>query len=330
MDSTTDVHLRDLTTGAQRLVSATPQGVKGNAGSTSPAISDDGTVVAFVTAAPTLLPAGATKSHLVVHDLAHGTLVVADRQSGANGALFPDSVNGMTLSGDGTTVAWAAIDAGPLPPDPFAVPAHQVYVRDLRTNTTVIGSRADGAGGAVATRTAGYPSLTRDGGCLAFGAKAPLVSGAGTDFEQVFVRALSDTCLPSPSPSPAPGPGPGGGNGADTTAPVLSGVRLTRKRFAIAARATVRVASRRRGTVLRFTTSEAGTLRVKVQRRRNGAFRSRAKLVRTVAAGKGRLAFSGRIGRHALRRGRYRLVVTVTDAAANRSQAAKVRFRIAR
>ena len=108
-------------------------------------------------------------------------------------------------------------------------------------------------------------------------------------------------------------------------------MRLSRKRFAIGAQATARVASRRRrGTVLRFTTSEAGTLRVKVQRRRKGAFRAKAKLVRTVAAGTGRLRFSGRIGRHALRPGRYRLVVTVTDAAGNRSQAAKVRFRIVR
>ncbi len=325
-DDKTDIHLRDLETGSLRLVSATPQGVKGNAGSYNAAISDDGTVVAFLSSSSTLLPAGVTHNHVIVRDLARGTLVVADRASGAGGALSGADVNGFSFSGDGTKVAWYALDGNP--PDPFAAPAQQVYVRDLLTSTTVIGSRADGVDGVPASRSAHYPSLTRDGGCVAFAAQAPLVAGAGTDYEQVFVRALGDTCLAAQSPSPGGGPGP------DTTAPVLSGVTLRRKRFAIGARATARVASRRRGTVLRFTTSEAGTLRVKVQRRvrRHGkvVFRAKAQLRRTVAAGKGRMAFSGRIGRHALRAGRYRMVVRVTDAAGNRSRAAKVRFRIVR
>jgi Tol biopolymer transport system component len=319
-DTQTDVHVGDLETGAQRLVSATPQGVKGDSGSYNPAISDDGTVVAFVSDSPQLVPAGTTKDHVIVRDLARNTLVVADRESGPAGALSGDDVNSYALSGDGTTVAWAAIDGYGLPGP------KQVRVRDLVTSTTVIGSRADGPGGAPSPTSAMYPSLSRDGACLAFHAPAPLVAGAGFDYDQVYVRTLGDTCVP-----PLPQGGGGGGNGADTTAPVLSDVRLSRKRFAIGARATARVASRRRrGTVLRFTTSEAGTLRVKVQRRRNGAFRSKAKLVRTVVTGNGKLRFSGRIGRHALRRGRYRLVVRVTDAAGNRSNVAKVRFRIVR
>ena len=326
-DAKSDIHMRDLETGALRLVSATPQGIKGDTGSYNAAISDDGTVVAFLTGSSTLLPAGVTDNHVVVRDLARGTLVVADRENGAGGALSGADVNSFALSGDGTKVAWAAIQSGSVA-DPFAVPAKQVYVRDLLTSTTVIGSRADGPDGAPASRDARYPSLSRDGSCLVFTAKAPLVAGAGTDYEQVFVRTLADTCLAAQSPPP------GGGPGADTAAPVLSGVRLTRKRFAIGARATARVAGRRRGTVLRFTTSEAGTLRVKVQRRvrRHGkvVFRAKAQLVRTVAAGKDRLKFSGRIGRHALRAGRYRMVVRVTDAAGNRSEAAKARFRILR
>jgi hypothetical protein len=193
------------------------------------------------------------------------------------------------------------------------------------TATTTIGSRADGAAGAVASRDAGYPSLSRDGGCLLFFTASPWAIGAGTDFEQAYVRSLGDTCVP---PLPQGGGGPGAG--PDTTAPVLSGVRLTRKRFAVGKRATATVARRRRGAKLRFTTSEAGTLRGKVQRRVRGKYRAKAKLIRTVAAGNGRMKFSGRIGRHALARGRYRLVVTVADAAGNRSHAAKVRFRIVR
>ncbi len=325
-DTEKDIHLRDLGTGALRLVSATPGGVKGDDTSRKPQISDDGTVVAFITGAPKLLPDGGAHDHVVVRDLAHDTLAVADRDGAAGGPLRPEHAYDFSLSGDGTKVAWTP--APTYVPDPAAAPGQQVRVRDLVTNTTTIGSRADGPGGAPAARDARNPSLSRDGACLAFATTAPLAAGAGTDYEQAYVRALGDGCAPVPPPPP------GGGDGPDTTAPVLSGVTLRRKRFAIGARATARVASRRRGTVLRFTTSEAGTLRVKVQRRvrRHGkvVFRAKAQLRRTVAAGKGRMAFSGRIGRHALRAGRYRMVVRVTDAAGNRSKAAKVRFRIVR
>jgi hypothetical protein len=314
-DGTRDIHVRDLGTRALRLVSTTPKGVKGDAGSHAPQISEDGTVVAFYTNAPALLPAGAaTHQHVVVRDLARNTLVAADREDGANGALPDENIFDFALSGDGSKVAWVP-NIGYLP-DPAAVPAKQVRVRDLAAATTVIGTRMDGIDGAPISRGGENPSLNRDGSCLAFATRAPIARGAGTDYRQVYVRTLGATCAPTPTPTPMPTPG--GDPAPDTKAPVLSGVRLSRKRVG------------RRGTVLRFTTSEAGTLRVKVQRRRKGAFRPKAKLKRTVTAGKGKLRFSRRVGGHALRRGRYRLVVTVTDAAGNRSQAAKVRFRIVR
>ena len=61
-------------------------------------------------------------------------------------------------------------------------------------------------------------------------------------------------------------------------------------------------------------------------KRRNG--RSAGKLVRTGKKGANRLKFSGRIGRRALKRGRYRAVITATDAAGNRSAPRRVKFRI--
>ena len=321
-DATADIHVRDLATGTLRLVSATPAGVKGDQDSWSPEISDDGSAIAFVTHSPKLTSPGNTVAHVLVRDLTRGTLTIADRADGPNGAPGTTGAYAIALSGDGTKVAWAASGGTYVESDkPFD--AGQVRVRDLVAATTTIGSRADGAAGAPASRDAGVPSLSRDGGCLLFFTASPWAAGAGMDFDQAYVRALSDTCIPAP-------PQGGGGNGADATAPVLSRVKLSRARFAVGKRATATVARRRRGAVLRFTTSEAGTLRVKVQRRRKGAFRTKAQLVRTVAAGKGRLKFSGRIGRHALAPGRYRLVVTVADAAGNRSEAAKVRFRIVR
>ena len=44
--------------------------------------------------------------------------------------------------------------------------------------------------------------------------------------------------------------------------------------------------------------------------------------------GQNQVKFTGRIGRKALKRGRYRLTIVATDAAGNRSKAKRLRFRI--
>lgn len=49
-----------------------------------------------------------------------------------------------------------------------------------------------------------------------------------------------------------------------------------------------------------------------------------------LAAGLRKIKFSGRIGRRALKPGRYRAAITATDARGNRSKAARPRFRVVR
>ena len=51
---------------------------------------------------------------------------------------------------------------------------------------------------------------------------------------------------------------------------------------------------------------------------------------RKTVAGANRIKFSGRIGRRALRRGRYRATLVATDEAGNRSTPRSVRFRVVR
>ena len=51
-------------------------------------------------------------------------------------------------------------------------------------------------------------------------------------------------------------------------------------------------------------------------------------LTRTSKAGRNRVKFTGRIGRRALKPGRYRLTIVATDAAGNRSRARRLNFRI--
>lgn len=123
---------------------------------------------------------------------------------------------------------------------------------------------------------------------------APLCGPAG------FVKVLA---APPVSP-PASGSGTGNGGGSppasDTTAPVLSRVSLSR------------------GTMLRFSSSEAGVLSIRI-----GRVRPRQKvatLSRAIKKGPGRVVLSGRIGAKRMKPGRYRLTLTARDAAGNRSK----------
>jgi hypothetical protein len=115
-----------------------------------------------------------------------------------------------------------------------------------------------------------------------------------------------------------------GGDARDTTAPVLSGVRLDRRRFR----------AKRGGAVLRFRSSEAGTLAIRVDRRVRRGRRTRAlragTITRSVRAGAGRVRLTAKIGRRRLRPGAYRLTVVVRDAAGNRSRAVRLRLTIVR
>ena len=279
-DSIDDVHVRDLAAGTTRLVSAAPGGPKADLGTSEPTISSDGAVVAFASSAPALVPDG--KRHVLVRDFRRDTLEIADRADGPGGALADLHADEPSISGDGRWVTWTS----PATNLVAGVPANveQAYVRDIEGHTTRLVSRAGGAAGAPLALSAHNPALSADGACAVFVTRTPLAPGAGTDFAQVYMRALGPGCVPA---LPAGGGGPGGGEARDLTAPVLSKVSLKRKRFAV---------GRKRGTVLRFGLSEPAQVKVRVRR-------ARGSLVRAKGAGAGRLRFSGRLGGRALRAG---------------------------
>jgi hypothetical protein len=132
-------------------------------------------------------------------------------------------------------------------------------------------------------------------------------------------------------PAPAGGGEPGGGEpaggqpiggepggpAADTQAPLVSGFRAHPAIFAIT-----------RGTRLRYTLSEPARAIVRIKRARNGRYRTVATLRRSGAMGANTIRLTRRAG--ALRAGRYRAVITATDAAGNRSAARAIRLRVAR
>jgi hypothetical protein len=197
-------------------------------------------------------------------------------------------------------------------------------VRDLTAGRTELASRTSGAAGRAATRVAAPSGISTGGGCVSFSSEDALI-GPQSDYAQVYMRALRADCATGAD---------GVTDTADRTAPVVSRARLSRRRFRVG-RARTPLAARkvRRGTVLRFRSTEAGTAALtfaQAVRGRRGRTRMRraGQLTRTIGAGQARIAFSGRMGRRPMRTGRYRLTLRVRDAAGNLSQPVALRFKI--
>jgi extracellular elastinolytic metalloproteinase len=144
---------------------------------------------------------------------------------------------------------------------------------------------------------------------------------------------VQDFSLPPPPPPPP--------TRADTRAPSISRLSISRRRFRVG-----------QGTTFTFRLSEAATTAIAIDRpeagRRVGrrcrpatrALRKRPRCTRYARVGRlvranlrpgvQRVRFSGRFGRRALRAGPYRATISATDLAGNRSRALRVTFRVVR
>jgi hypothetical protein len=162
------------------------------------------------------------------------------------------------------------------------------------------------------------------------------------------------TGLPDPGAPPPPPPAGDAGGATppvDTQAPLIGGFRATPSLFSLA-RASTPVAARvAHGTRFRYTLSEPAQVKLTLQRalpgRRSGGrcvapsprlreakrctrYATVGALRRSGAKGTNAVRFSGRIGKRALRPGRYRARISATDTAGNRSGLRSAAFRIAR
>jgi len=329
-DATLDVHVRDLAAGATRLADVSSGGAKARQLAEEPTIDADGTHVAFASPATNLatatFPAG--QYQIWVRNMAASTTVLASRADGAAGAPGDKTSDEPGLSPDGHVVAYRSSADNLAPGLP---PGYQVLRRNLDAGSTQIVSRGRGPDGAPEAGGASFApgGITTDGSCVAFGGSGGLLgSVAGsTDYEQSYLRVFSRDC--------------GGRTGVafgptDTTAPQLRAVSLTHTRFRVAKAATPVAAKRRRriarGTVLRFTSSEAAKLAIVIERlpapHGHGRARKLATLTRGVASGAGRISLSGRIGKRRLSAARYRLTLTERDVAGNVSKPVRLTFTV--
>jgi V8-like Glu-specific endopeptidase len=133
---------------------------------------------------------------------------------------------------------------------------------------------------------------------------------------------------PAPAPPPATVPAPP----SDGTAPVISTLALSPKRFQAAKRGAS--IARAVGTSVSYRISEAAQVSIKISRCRKTRGRRLCKalagaLSRTANVGYNRFGFSGRLGGR-LAPGRYRLTLRARDAAGNRSPSKSVSFAVVR
>lgn len=182
--------LRDVRTGAVRLLDVTAGGNAASGDADGVTMSADGSTVAFVSDADDLHPdAGGSDPHLFVLDLASGAFTVADRNQAGQvtaGLGEPD----VTLSDDGKVVAFTT--EAKLDPAVDTNTSEDVYVRDLRTGTVQLASRRNGADGAATANGAWSAALSGDGTRVGFTSSDPnLVAGDANAKSDAFVRDLA-------------------------------------------------------------------------------------------------------------------------------------------
>lgn len=175
-DSTSDIYVKTLATGDLVLVSTSDGGAKANGDNSWPAVSGDGTRVAFESTATNLDPADTNPDRdIYVKDHVSGDIALVsatpDGASGAGGNAEP------AVSGDGFTVAFDSVASTLDPADTDTIP--DVYVGQPFL-CTAIGSGEDD----VLVGTSGRDVLCGQGGndtLVGRGGNDVLLGGAGDD-----------------------------------------------------------------------------------------------------------------------------------------------------
>lgn len=201
----TDVFVRDAAAGTTTLVSRAdgPAGAPGERSSRAPAISADGTRVAFESAADDLSPDDGDGADVFVRDLAAATTSLVSRASGAAGAPGDGPSSAPSISADGRHVAFASLATVLSAADDST---HQdVFLRDTLTAATILVSRGPGPAGAAADGGSREPAVAGDGTFVAFAGEADnLDPTADALVTNVFRRDVLGTPPPPPPPAMPP------------------------------------------------------------------------------------------------------------------------------
>ncbi|PYS92782.1 MAG: hypothetical protein DMF64_07960 [Acidobacteria bacterium] len=189
-NASTDVFVRDMTTGITRLVSATPSGASGNRSSIGGIISGNGRYVVFISFATDLVSNDTnTSEDVYVRDLQTNTttLVSIDRTNTKSG-FGPSDPFAITPDGRYVLFYSGANDLVDVPPP--SLPVTSVFVRDLQAGTTKLVS-INKTGTAWANSSADPAAITPDGRYVLFYSSATdLTDDDPTSQRDMFVRDM--------------------------------------------------------------------------------------------------------------------------------------------
>ena len=180
-----EIHLSSVLTGADRLISVAADGAPADGACASPAVSADGGVVAFVSAASNLAArsSGTTDVYVRVGAGKVEDVSVAPDGSPADGPSVQPAI-----SADGRFVAFASFASNLVAGDHNGVA--DVFVRDRLTQRTTRVSV--GHGGVEADGASSTPAISADSRVISFASAATnLVPGDVNRVADVFVRIPS-------------------------------------------------------------------------------------------------------------------------------------------
>jgi TolB protein len=191
----------------------------GEEGSFAASISANGRFVVFDSDADNLSDEDASGFDVYVRDRETDTTTLVSRQSASDGGAGANGVsNGGSISADGRFVAFQS-QATNLSPD--ATAGQNIFVRDLKSDTTTLVSRESAAdGGAGGDDSSLVSRISADGGHVTFVSRADNLSGDDDNaVDNIFVRDLAEETTTLVSRAGGAG---GAGGDADSFRPAVS------------------------------------------------------------------------------------------------------------
>jgi Tol biopolymer transport system component len=190
-NGTYDVFVKDMVTRQVTLVSQTAGGVSANGLSTSPALSADGTIVAFESRANDLVSGDTNgQSDVFVKDLSTGAVTLASQS--ADGAQTDGMSISPLLSADGSKLVFTSAATNLVPGD--VNEEMDTFFKDLATGQVTLVSQ--GADGTQPNRLSFGMGLSADGSKVVFVTAADnLVPNELNDTDDVFVKDLATGTL---------------------------------------------------------------------------------------------------------------------------------------
>jgi hypothetical protein len=179
-----DIYVRDRIAGSTKLVSISTTGTRGNNGSYSPSISDNGRFIAFSSASTNFVQGDNNfNNDIFVHDRVDvATKLISVATSGAHGNGYSGEPS---INNNGSLVAFESDSSNLIPNDSNGWT--DIFVRNWITGTTQLISIAmDGSTG---NGKSIYPAVNGNGHIVAFASKASnLVPNDNNGRRDIFVR----------------------------------------------------------------------------------------------------------------------------------------------